>query len=75
MSLLSLTYSSKVFTLAEYVKEADEQNKENGFKLNNVTQKEFDLLVDHLTAIKESFPDMKFVSKELFLNANFTAVY
>ena len=64
---------AKVKTLEEYVKEADEQNKENGFKLNNVTQKEFDLLVDHLTAIKNSLPNMKFVSKELFLNANFTA--
>jgi len=63
---------AKVKTLEEYVKEADEQNKENGFKLNNVTQKEFDLLVDHLTAIKNSLPNMKFVSKELFLNANFT---
>ena len=63
----------KVKTLKEYVKEADAQNKENGFTLSNISQEQFDILVDHLTGIKNSFPDMNFVSKELFLNANFTA--
>lgn len=63
-------FAGKLKSFKQYQKEAAKMNKETGFNLD-VTEDEYNKLVKDLTAVKDSMPQMEFLSLDLFVHAFF----